>query len=629
MSETISQSSTSSLDDSKGHHDSSESPEKMSTDATDTPKERTSSRKCSSNSEQTKTPKESSSTPESTKDSPAFSLRPRRSTPKSDGKSPLVSSTSPSPKYSMFTKNPSLLDSRRFNPQPFEVVKRKLFRFIAKNEGIPCDDDEDFVLIDSDALNPPAGNSRSSADTKHSSTVRNDGCQGHTEKIDSIDDTNASGSLLAGYTKVKRYQERKSVPLKPADSIKSNIDLCIFSRKISIHQITCHLETPCLSNNCQDTAKSCLIYYDKHYLTLKVVKILKPMTVTRFIESSIDQDHTQIDSTQGSHSESINVHTKIQNDDNHTNLLSNKFSSTSVQCLIVLTQEVTVTSSIINSSSNSNDSFDTSKQIVPIYFYSEYSKIDIKPGQVLEMTKFVALPVQESPEENHLQQYLKSNSECIFDINDDDDSESSNLTIICDDSTDSISPTSTRSKRKRRKVSHGSNSRTSCDDITPNKNLNKQLSSIRIMVDEYWQVNISDYNCLSLVMDSKVITDPYESCEITEASFKLIEFEHLDELEVKSSLLKQVQEYQQKSSFAPSVITLSDPRGDKYCNDRINKDHSQIHSRIPFISIKDKIVSIANPLLLKVNSIGKRKETPSPGLRFTSKIIKDETVEPK
>lgn len=600
------------------------------------------------------TPKESPK--ESAKDSPAFSLRPRRSTPKPDLKSPsfTASSSTQSPKYSIFTKNPSLLESRRFSPQSFEVVKRKLFRLIAKNEGIPCDEDEDFVPIDSKSisLNPSTNlknvsssasnfdNPSVAAASSSSITTSKIKSEGNNDQGDSTSDSTTSGSLLAGYTKVKRHRQRTTIPLKPVDSIKTNIDLCIFSRKISIHQITCHFESPSACDVKANPAKSPFIYYDKHYLTLKVIKILKPITVTRMIKIKQDDEvGTNFENTGKISNEepSCNIENDNQIEENYLVKSENestsneiKYDSINVECLIVLTQEINVSSPLIQSSSNSGE-FDSTKQILPIYFYSEYSNIDLKPGQALEITKFVAHEPQiDSLEEINLQQCMKNFDHPLI-IGDDDgdggaDSESSNLTIICEDSTDgnSSSSPSTRSKRKRRKVSHGNSPRSSCDEqICGSKNTPNKLTAIRIMVDEFWQTNQLTSDCLSLVMDSKVITEPNESYKINEATFKLVSFAQLDDLEVKSSLLRQVKEYQQKSSFAPSVITLSDPRGDKYCNDRINKDHSQIHSRIPFISIKDKIVSVENPLLLKVNTIGKRKEVPSPGLRFTSKIIKE------
>lgn len=603
-----------------------------------------SSRKSSSNSRSRtckETPKESAK--DSSKDSPAFSLRPRRSTPKPDLKSPSfsASSSTPSPKYSIFTKNPALLESRRFSPQSFEVVKRKLFRLIAKNEGIPCEEDEDFVPIDSTSLTSSASSMKNitaaSSTDNNSLAVSRMRSENGSDQGESTSDSTASASLLAGYTKVKRHQQRTTVPLKPSDSIKSNIDLCIFSRKISLNQIASHFETSHSSSQSTEPAKPTCIYYDKHYITLKVVKILKPITVSRMLKvdtalnNSPDENITQGSNVQNSSNQPANGSDKSESAGASGSSEAANYTPVSVQCLIVLTQEVNLSSPLLHSSTSHSNDFDSCKQILPVYFYSEYSNIDLKPGQALEVTKFVAHePRSDSLEENHLIQFIKHLDQPIAD--DDEDSESSNLTIICDDSADgacSSSPPSTRSKRKRRKVSHGSGSRTSCEDSTPNKSIQKQLSTIRIMVDEFWQSNQFTAECSSLVMDSKVITEPNESCKITDASFKLISFSQLDELEVKSSLLRQVKEYQQKSSFAPSVITLSDPRGDKYCNDRINKDHSQIHSRIPFISVKDRIVSVENPLLLKVNTIGKRKEVPSPGLRFTSKIIKDEVTDEK
>jgi hypothetical protein len=53
---------------------------------------------------------------------------------------------------------------------------------------------------------------------------------------------------------------------------------------------------------------------------------------------------------------------------------------------------------------------------------------------------------------------------------------------------------------------------------------------------------------------------------------------------------------------------------------------TQHHHSLPFVSIKKSYCSLDNPLLLKVNLFGKKPENPSPGLRFTSKIVRREEI---
>jgi hypothetical protein len=56
---------------------------------------------------------------------------------------------------------------------------------------------------------------------------------------------------------------------------------------------------------------------------------------------------------------------------------------------------------------------------------------------------------------------------------------------------------------------------------------------------------------------------------------------------------------------------------------------SQPSQVLPIVSIKKKYSFLDNPLLLKVDIFGKKPEKPSPGLRFTSKVLRPDEIPAK
>ena len=79
----------------------------------------------------------------------------------------------------------------------------------------------------------------------------------------------------------------------------------------------------------------------------------------------------------------------------------------------------------------------------------------------------------------------------------------------------------------------------------------------------------------------------------------------------------------------PLKIVVYDPNS----GERVQALHSLTPSTstppatfLPIVSIKKKYSSLDNPLLLKVNIFGKKPEKPSPGLRFTSKVLRQDEI---
>ena len=80
------------------------------------------------------------------------------------------------------------------------------------------------------------------------------------------------------------------------------------------------------------------------------------------------------------------------------------------------------------------------------------------------------------------------------------------------------------------------------------------------------------------------------------------------------------------SATETAVETLESCSSTAISTSGLPSNHNPSTSIFPFVSIKKKYFSLDNPLLLKVNILGKKPEVPSPGLRFTSKVLRPDEI---